>query len=229
MRSYTRHSRPQRCAPLARPLSRPIVATRNVARSNWPVVAYAPPAVALNSSSSAGFQPDPYVDYGRILTPEGGILIAYKDLDTRLRHTIWRLFAWTASTGGECWFLLYHSPVHSFWINLACLIVLAVINWLIVAKPVEVYRRIEIRSDCMILEDGDLFWRRYMEGGWPAFKPDKEGNQLLCGIYGTRFVEYLTVRRFDELDRTPEVIAAHLQDAMRQLWSEPNNFRAGAP
>ncbi len=58
-----------------------------------------------------------------------------------------------------------------------------------------------------------------MEGGWPAFQPDKEGNQILCGIYGTRFVEYLTVRRFDELDRTPEVFAAHVQDAMRQLWS----------
>ena len=53
----------------------------------------------------------------------------------------------------------------------------------------------------------------------PAFQPDKKGNQLLCGIYGTRFVEYLTVRRFDEFDRMPEVVAAHLQDAMRQLWS----------
>jgi hypothetical protein len=93
----------------------------------------------------------------------------------------------------------------------------SVINWLIVAKPVELYRRIEIRPDCMIIEEADLFWRRYMEGGWPSFQPDKEGNQVLCGIYGTRFVEYLTVRRFDELDRMPEVIAAHLQDAMRQL------------
>jgi hypothetical protein len=198
------------------------VATRNVARLNRPVVAYAPPTVARPTSSSAGFQPDPYVDYGRCLTPEGGIPIAYKDLDTRLRHTLWRLFAWSAATGYEGWVLLYHSPVHSNWINLACLIVLAVINGLIVVKPVEVYRRIEIRPDCMIIEDADLFWRRYMEGGWPSFKPDKEGTQLLCGTYGTRFVEYLTVRRFDELDRTPEVIADHLQDAMRQLWSDPS-------
>jgi hypothetical protein len=36
-------------------------------------------------------------------------------------------------------------------------------------------------------------------------------------LYGTRFVEYLTVRRFDELDRTPEVIAAYLHDITRQL------------
>ena len=81
---------------MARPLSRPIVATRSIARFNRPVVAYDTPSVALPATSSTGFQPDPYVDYGRVLTPEGGILIAYKDLDTRLRHTIWRLFAWTA-------------------------------------------------------------------------------------------------------------------------------------
>jgi hypothetical protein len=43
----------------------------------------------------------------------------------------------------------------------------------------------------------------------------------LCGIYGTRFVEYLTVRRFDELDRMADVFSAHVQDAMMQLWSRP--------
>jgi hypothetical protein len=219
MRTYTQRARPQRCVPMALPVSRPAVAKRNTARFNRPVVAYAPPSVALPPSSAVGFHPDPYVDYGRVLTPEGGILIAYKDLDTRLRHILWRLFAWTASTGGEGWFLLSHSPVHSGWINIACLIAMAVINGLIVAKPVELYRRVEIRPDCMILEGSEVFWRRYMEGGWPTFQPDKEGNQVLCGIYGTRFVEYLTVRRFDELDRMPEVVAAHLQDAMRQLWS----------
>jgi hypothetical protein len=32
-------------------------------------------------------------------------------------------------------------------------------------------------------------------------------------------VEFLTARRFDEFDRMPEVMAAHLQDAMRQLWT----------
>ena len=52
-------------------------------------------------------------------------------------------------------------------------------------------------------------------------KPDKDGNQVLCGVYGTRFVEYLTVHRFDDEDRTPEIIATHLQTAMRQLWGPP--------
>ena len=55
----------------------------------------------------------PYVDYGRWLTAEGGILILYKDLDTRFRHTLWHLFAWTVSTGWEGWYVLHHSPVHT--------------------------------------------------------------------------------------------------------------------
>ena len=154
-----------------------MVATRNIARVNRPVVAYDPSSVALPSSSSVGFQPDPYVDYGRVLTPEGGILIGYKDLDTRLRHTVWRLFAWAASTGYEGWFLLYHSPVHSGWINLACLIAMAVINWLIVAKPLELYRRIEIRPDCMILEGADLSGGATWRVAGPPFSPTKKATR----------------------------------------------------
>jgi hypothetical protein len=105
------------------------------------------------------------------------------------------------------------------WLNVTCLITIAAINWLIVRKPVEVYRHIEVRPDCLIIEGADIFWRRKMETGWPAFRPGEGGRQVLCGIYGTRFVEYLTVRRFDELDRMPEVFASHLQDAMQQLWA----------
>jgi hypothetical protein len=220
MRTYAQLDRPQRRAPMALPLSHShsIVATRNIARFNRPVVIYDPPSVALPSPSAVGFQPDPYVDYGRVLTAEGGILIAYKDLDLRLRHTLWRVLAWSSFTGSEGWFLLNYSPVQSAWINVTCFLIVALVNWLIVRKPVELYRQIEIRPDCLILEGGEVFWRRFMECGWPAFRPDQEGNQVLCGVYGTRFVDYLTVRRFDELDRMPEVIAAHLQDAMRQLW-----------
>ncbi|MGJ0391395.1 MAG: hypothetical protein ACR650_01325 [Methylocystis sp.] len=160
------------------------------------------------------------MDYGRFLTAAGGILLIYKDLDERLRHTLWRLFAWSVFTASEGLFLLHHSPVHTGWMNFIAFLAVAGINWLIVSKPVEIYRRLEIRPDCLILEGTDLFWRRFMER-WPDFHPDEAGNQILRGIYGTRFVEYLTVRRFDELDRMPEVFAAHLQDAMRQLWHHP--------
>jgi hypothetical protein len=184
------------------------------------------PAALPAAAAWAGFQPDPYVDYGRFLTPEGGILLVYKDLDPRWRHWIWRVFAWTAATGTEAWLLLWHSPVHSLWINIALLIVIGVVNGFIVWKPVEVYRRVEIRPDCMIVEGEAVFWLRLMETNWPAFRPDKDGNQVLCGVYGTRFVEYLTVRRFDEFDRMPEVFAAHLQDAMNQLWGAALMFGA---
>jgi hypothetical protein len=168
------------------------------------------------------FSPDPYVDYDRSLTPEGGLAVTYKDLDLRWRYTLRRLFFWTTASGIEAWYLIHHAPVYSTWINLALWLAAALVNWLIVRKPVEVYRTVEIRPDCMILNGSDIFWKGKMECGWPAFQPDAEGNQILCGVYGTRFVEYLTVRRFEEkLDRTPEVIAAHLQDAMQQLWTPP--------
>ena len=85
------------------------------------------------------------------LTAEGGILIIYKDLDLGLRHTIWRLSAWSASTGCA-WAVLAHAPVHGRWITVTALLLTAIINWLIVRKPVELCRSIEIRPDCMILE-----------------------------------------------------------------------------
>jgi hypothetical protein len=221
MRKPIRQARALGRIPTAQLVRHPVVTARRVARSDVPVPTRerapspAPPSIA------AEFAPNPYADYGRFLTEEGGILIAYKDLDLRLRHTLWRIFAWTIFTGIEGWYLLHHSPVHAVWINVACLLTIAVVNGLIVRKPVELYRTLEIRPDCIILESRDVFWRRLMEVAWPAFERDAEGNQVLRGIYGTRFVEFLTVRRFDELDRAPEVFAAHLQDAIRQLWMNP--------
>jgi hypothetical protein len=173
-------------------------------------------------TSSTNFQIDPYLDYGRFLTTEGGILIIYKDLDLRWRHIIWRLSAWTSFTGAEADYAFKLLPTPNPWLVIAVILTVAIINWLIVTKPVELYRRIEIRPDCMIVEGSDVFWARFIEGGLPSCRPDTKDNQIFCGIYGTRFVEYLTIRRFDENDRMPEVMAAHLQDAMHQLWMRPH-------
>jgi hypothetical protein len=137
---------------------------------------------------------------------------------------IWPVFTWAPSTGGEGWCVFHHSPVHNVWVNLLLLIVIGVVNAFIVAKPVELYRSVEIRPDCMIIEGGDVFWLRYMENGWPTVQPDDKGNMRLCGIYGTRFVEYLKIRQFDELDCMAEVFDAHLQDAMQQLWGRSFQF-----
>jgi hypothetical protein len=163
------------------------------------------------------FPEDAYLDYRRSLTAEGGVLIVYKDLDLRIRHTLWRVAAAMTATA-LAGAMIAQAPVQSLWIKGAALLVTAVINWVIVRKPVELRRSVEIRPDCMILDGADIFWLGMMEEGWPAFFEDEKGNQILCGTYGTRFVEYLTVRSFEEEDRTPEVFATHLQDAMKQLW-----------
>jgi hypothetical protein len=175
------------------------------------------PRQAANAET---FAPDPYLDYSRHLTTEGGVALIYKDIDERWRFVVRRLCLWGIATGAAAWLLLHQSPVRNLAVNIAAIIVIAVINWLIVRQPIEVYRSIEIRAECMILDGHDTFWLRHMES-WPAFGPGEDGTQVLSGIYGTRQVEYLKVRCFDEFDSTPMVMAAHLQEAMQQLWSWP--------
>jgi hypothetical protein len=226
MRNHIKLARPARSSRVEIARTRPVALNRDmqparpIARSklavlNRRIVAERKPAPSLQS-----FEPDPYVDYARFLTREGGVLFIHKDHDLRLRHTLWRLFAWTVTTY-EGWLLFHRSPLHAGWLNLTCFLAFAIINWLIVRKPVEIYRKVEIRPDCLIIEEAEVFWLRLMEGGFPAFRPDSKGNQVLSGIYGTRYVEYLVARRFDEHDRMPEVFDAHLQEAMAQLWGRP--------
>ena len=167
--------------------------------------------------------PSAYLDYRRRLTPEGGIAITYKDHDTRFRILLRRVALWLAATGVEFWYLAYHAPLDNWPLRFGFLILCAVLNWLIVRRPVEVQRTVEIRSDCMILEGRDIFWLRNMDAGWPEFTPAEDGTLTLTGIYGTRWVEFLTARRFDERDRGPEVLAAHLAEAMKQLWDQPQD------
>jgi hypothetical protein len=207
-----------RPVPTARRAVRGVKISPNGVRSN--VAAATPPhsTRAIPSSTPIGFQLDPYLDYGRFLTARGGVLIIYKDLDERLRHTLWRVFAWTTFTMIDGVFLHERLPLQRPWIKVAYLIAAAILNWLVVRPPVEIYRNIEIRPDCMIIEGHEVFWAKFMEH-WPSFRPGKDGRRVLSGIYGTRFVEFLTVRRFDDHDRMPETFAVHLQAAMKQLWT----------
>lgn len=172
------------------------------------------------NADAVPFAPDPYIDYARYLTAEGGVAIIYKDIDERWRFVMRRFVIWGIATGAVAWLVLYHSPVHGLAINFAALIVAAVINWLIVRQPIQIYRSIEIRPDRMILDGRDIFWLRYIES-WPAFEAGPDETQVLAGIYGTRRIEYLTTRCFDDLDSAPTVLAKHLQEAMQQLWSWP--------
>jgi hypothetical protein len=213
-------ARPQRLHGSHR-IRSPLAVRRAIIRNEGLSPIFRPASETDIAPPDFAFAPDPYLDYGRYLTDEGGILIIYKDHDLRFRQTLWRVFAWTLFTGLETLFLAPYAPLVDHWINTVALLACAALNYFIVNKPVEIYCRIEIRPDCMIIEGSDVFWSRYMEGGVPTFRPDAEGNQMLCGIYGTRFVEFLTVRRFGENDRMMEVFAAHLADAMQQQWSRP--------
>ena len=220
MRTDFQCARPRRLARTARPVPR-AARIRNLT-STAPVANQG----AANTLTPLATPQGPHVDYSRFLTPEGGILVVYKDIDPRLRYLLWRALAWATATGVEAWLLLWHSPLHHRWINVTCLLVMAGINFLIVRKPPELYRQVEIRPDCMILEGADVFWLRLMENGLPSFQPDEKSNLVLCGIYGTRFVEYLIARKFDDDDRVPEVLAAHIQEAMNQLWAPALGFDA---
>ncbi len=181
-----------------------------VSGSKAPLPAAAPPD-----------RPNPYVDLSTRYTAEGGVEFTYKDIDDRLRWTVLRAGLWLAAMAVTLWFLSDVTPLTSPVLNGIAAVVMGWVYWLIVRKPVAVYRRIEIRPDCMILEGEDVFFREEFELGWPAFAQNDEGNLVLSGVSGTRAVEYLTVRRFDENDRGPEVLSARLRAAMQQQWASP--------
>lgn len=230
MRRHVRLPRPQRTSRGAQRAARPTVEPRRVKRTALPslgrdISVSARPSVRRSVALGPRVDlpeiepgPNPYVDYGRYLTPEGGVLITYKGIDERWRHTIWRILAWSAATFVDGHFVFQLANAQQKLLSLSCLAVAAIINWLIVRKPVEIYRRVEIRPDCMIIDGTDIFWVRQMEASWPSFQRDDKGNHVLGGIYGTRFVEFLKVPLFDEHDRAPQVFAAHFQEAINQLW-----------
>jgi hypothetical protein len=166
-------------------------------------------------------QPNPFVDYARTLTREGGILIQYKTYDMRLRQTLWRLLAWSLWTGADAFFL-WHGPHPQSWLITAGLFLLAaLVNWLIVRKRVEIMASIEIRPDCMILDGSEIFWITHMPAMPSMYRGEEEGSLVLRGTYGTRRVDYLTVYRFDENDKAPELLELHIHGAMQQLWMRP--------
>lgn len=190
---------------------RPLALRSTRAVTATPMIGDTPPEVRLN----------PYVAFSGKLTFEGGIELTYRDLDTRFFRKLCQFVIWAALTGLAAWWLFARSNFEplSQWIALG---VTALALKFLCFRTKEIARTIEIRPDGMVLDGADVFWLDRMELGWPEFLPDQAGDLVLQGVYGTRFVEYLTVRRFDPLDRSPEVLAAHVQRAMQQLWNYPN-------
>src|SRR4051812_46345573 len=88
------------------------------------------------AADAVAFAPNPYPDYHRSLTAEGGVAIIYKDIDERWRFMVRRLALWSIATGAATWLLLYQSPVRNVAINIAAIIAVAIVNWLIVRQPI---------------------------------------------------------------------------------------------
>jgi hypothetical protein len=162
---------------------------------------------------------NPLNGYVRMLTPEGGILIFYRDQDRNLFLAILRVLAWGLATSMGGWWLFHVSSL-STPKCLAAFALLMVLNWFIVRRKIEVKHTVEIRADTMIVDGEDIFYAEDIGDNWPELlmKHDDPDRMVICGICGTRFIEYMTVNRRDTNDRTPEVLAADLEDAMEQLW-----------
>jgi hypothetical protein len=200
----------------ARPLARtvPIMHVLPTRLAAFPLIDDEPQEVRVN----------PYVEFSGLLTLGGGIRLTYRDLDTRFFLKLCHFLYWAASTGAVAWWLFTQAdfaPVTQ-WVALA---VAAVAFGYLFFRAKEIARTIEIRADCMILDGADVFWLDRMELGWPDFERDADANLVLQGVYGTRFIEYFTVRRFDEFDHSPEVLEARVLGAMQQLWSGPGRDR----
>ncbi|MEJ0047137.1 MAG: hypothetical protein WDN04_14245 [Rhodospirillales bacterium] len=112
-------ARPQRIFQSARQLPIATSAPRTIQRQPIAVPARRPLIDIDFSEPSFDFQVDPYLDYGKCLTDEGGILIVYKDIDDRFRHILWRVFSWTLFTGLAAIYFAPYAPVPDHWIEIA--------------------------------------------------------------------------------------------------------------
>ncbi len=93
------------------------------------------------------------------------------------------------------------APVRVIWIAL-----LGVVTGFILTRKRKVSHSVEIRHDRMILDGQDVFWADRIGRQWPQLqnKGDDPNRMVIAGIYGNRWVEYMTANRVDENDRTPK-------------------------
>jgi hypothetical protein len=172
-----------------------------------------------NGSAPLADRRSPLNGYVRMLTPQGGILILYRDQDRDLFLVTLRVFAWVSATGMSGWWMFHVSTLPTAKC-LTSFIFLMILNWFIVRRKIEVKHSVEIRADTMIVDGEDIFYAEDIGDNWPELqmKDDDPDRMVICGICGTRFIEYMTVNRLDRNDCTPEVLAADLEAAMEQLW-----------
>jgi hypothetical protein len=172
--------------------------------------------------------PDALVGYARLLTERGGFEIRYRDQLANTFLDCTRIAVWVTATGAAGWWLLFMSPLPIMW-GLPGLLVASILNWLVAFCRIPIWHSIEIHPDGMIV-DGRFFSADLIGDNWPQLqmkKNDDPDRLVLCGLYGTRFVEFASVNRFDHrADRIPEILAQDLQMAMEQLWGRRDAIQA---
>jgi hypothetical protein len=161
----------------------------------------------------------PFDGYLRALTPEGGILILYKDQKRNLFLTCLRVFAWVTATSIGGWSIFFDSSL-SILECLVAFVLLMLVSGFVVCWRIEVSHSVEIRPDAMIVDDKEVFYAEDIGDNWPELqmKDDDPDRMVICGTCGTRHIEYMTANRLSKNDRTPEVLADDLKAAMEQLW-----------
>jgi hypothetical protein len=177
------------------------------------------PFTAGDATADGDGRINPFVDYARVLTPEGGILIVYRDCARGGVYALCRVAAWTILTAIELRFLADSSL--SFGDATLWFLILAAATLFLVTRKIKIRHTIEIRHDRMILDGKHVFWAQHIGRNWPQLQKvdqDDPNRMVIAGTYGTRHVIYSTANRIGTNDRTPEVLAADLQDAMQQLW-----------
>lgn len=171
----------------------------------------------------------PFDGYSRSLTSDGGILITYKDLNRGLVCKGLKISACLAVTVpllGP----IFDMPLLSS-TQLISAAALGLVDWIVLMWKVKKRHSVEVRPDCMIIDRKDIFWAEDIGDNWPELAPDQEDPTKIniSGICGTRFIKYMTANRIDDNDRMPEVLMAHLQEAMEQLWGRREVTFASAP
>ncbi|WP_426424154.1 hypothetical protein [Bradyrhizobium genosp. A] len=178
------------------------------------------PSADEGAESLAAQRRSPLNGYTRTLTPEGGVLIRYRDQNKHPFLTTLRVFAWLVATGLSGWQVLFVSDL-SVLHGLLLFVFLTVIITRLARQKIIVAHSVEIRPDAIIIDGVDVFYAEDLGENWPELqmKDDEDRDRMFVGgICGTRFIEYATANRLDKNDRTPEVLAQDLEAAMEQLW-----------
>ena len=168
------------------------------------------PAVARRS---------PFEHYRRTLT-DGGILIEYRDLNLGWLCRCLRFICGAAVTFVGAWLIFFVYDLSALQMAGGVALV-GLLDFVIFKYKIKARHSVEIRPDCMIVDGTDIFWAEDIGDNWPELqmKDDDPDRMVISGICGTRYVEYMSANRIHhDTDRMPEVLAAHLTEAMEQLW-----------